>query len=108
MFTPLCVQLESPYDVVPMTVGTPLIVWIAGPPESPLHVFCEAVPYENVEVEWRPYLYHWLGQETEPLERAAIDSGETSPVIAAPQMRVGNTASIPTPAISAPNSEVRP
>ncbi len=31
---------------------------------------------ETVEVEWRPYLYHWLGQETEPRERAAIDAGE--------------------------------
>lgn len=32
--------------------------------------------YETDEVEWRPYLYHWLGDETEPLERAAIDAGE--------------------------------
>lgn len=32
--------------------------------------------YESVEIEWRPYLYHWLGAETEPLERAAIDVGE--------------------------------
>lgn len=32
--------------------------------------------YEPVDLEWRPYLYHWLGQETEPLERAAIDAGE--------------------------------
>ena len=32
--------------------------------------------YETDEVEWRPYLYHWLGDRTEPLERAAIDAGE--------------------------------
>lgn len=32
--------------------------------------------YETDDVEWRPYLYHWLGDETEPLERAAIDAGE--------------------------------
>jgi hypothetical protein len=32
--------------------------------------------YETDEVKWRPYLYHWLGDETEPLERAAIDAGE--------------------------------
>lgn len=32
--------------------------------------------YETVEFEWRPYLYHWLGPETEPLEQAAIDAGE--------------------------------
>ena len=32
--------------------------------------------YETVELEWRPYLYHWLGQETEAEERAAIDAGE--------------------------------
>jgi len=34
------------------------------------------VVYETVELEWRPYLYHWLGGETEQLERAAIDAGE--------------------------------
>ena len=32
--------------------------------------------YETDDVEWRPFLYHWLGDETEPLERAAIDAGE--------------------------------
>lgn len=34
------------------------------------------VVYETDDVEWRPYLYHWLGDETEPLERAAIEAGE--------------------------------
>lgn len=34
------------------------------------------IVYEDVEIEWRPYLYHWLGDETEPLERAAIAAGE--------------------------------
>jgi hypothetical protein len=32
--------------------------------------------YETEEMEWRPYLYHWLGDETEPLERAAIEAAE--------------------------------
>lgn len=32
--------------------------------------------YETVEIEWRPYLYHWLGDETEPLERAALEAGD--------------------------------
>ena len=32
--------------------------------------------YETSDVEWRPYLYHWLGDETKRLERAAIDAGE--------------------------------
>ena len=35
-----------------------------------------AAVYETVELEWRPYLYHWLGGETEQLERAAMDAGE--------------------------------
>jgi hypothetical protein len=32
--------------------------------------------YETNEVEWRPYLYHWLGDDTEPLERTAIETGD--------------------------------
>ena len=32
--------------------------------------------YETVELEWRPYLYHWLGAETEAIEQSAIDAGE--------------------------------
>ena len=36
--------------------------------------------YETVELEWRPYLYHWLGEETEPLERAAIEAGDLSAI----------------------------
>ena len=39
--------------------------------QSELDAVCE-----TVEFEWRPYLYHWLGQEIEPRERAAIDAGE--------------------------------
>ena len=35
-----------------------------------------AAVYEIAELEWRPYLYHWLGAETEPVEQAAIDAGE--------------------------------
>ena len=35
-----------------------------------------AAVYEIAELEWRPYLYHWLGRETEPAERAAIEAGE--------------------------------
>jgi hypothetical protein len=34
------------------------------------------VVYEAVELEWRPYLYHWLGGETEQLEWAAIEAGD--------------------------------
>jgi hypothetical protein len=36
--------------------------------------------YETVELEWRPYLYHWLGRETEAEERAAIAAGELPPI----------------------------
>ncbi len=35
-----------------------------------------AAVYEIAELEWRPYLFHWLGAETESIERAAIDAGE--------------------------------
>ncbi|MDO9562845.1 MAG: tetratricopeptide repeat protein [Bradyrhizobium sp.] len=40
--------------------------------------------------------------ETAQARLAALQSGGISPVIAAPQLRVGNTGSIPTPAIAAP------
>jgi hypothetical protein len=36
--------------------------------------------YGTVQLEWRPYLYHWLGDETRPLERAAIEVGELQPI----------------------------
>jgi hypothetical protein len=32
--------------------------------------------YETEDLEWRPYLYHWLGDETRPLEQDAIEAGE--------------------------------
>ena len=32
--------------------------------------------YATDAVEWRPYLYHWLGKDTDALERAAIEAGE--------------------------------
>ena len=32
--------------------------------------------YVITELEWRPYLYHWLGAETEPIEQAAINAGD--------------------------------
>lgn len=35
-----------------------------------------ALVYETVDLEWRPYLYHWLGDDAEPIERAAIAAGE--------------------------------
>jgi hypothetical protein len=30
--------------------------------------------------EWRPYLYHWLGRETETLEASLIAAGEIRPI----------------------------
>ncbi len=38
---------------------------------------CElALAYETVDLEWRPYLYRWLGDDVEPIERAAVAAGE--------------------------------
>ena len=39
----------------------------ATPISTPRRPCCSELDavYETVEIEWRPYLYHWLGQETE-------------------------------------------
>jgi hypothetical protein len=47
--------------------------------------------YETEELEWRPYLYHWLGEETEPRERAAIEAGELPAIGYRFAARVGRT-----------------
>ncbi|MFN8224425.1 MAG: hypothetical protein U0R50_14395 [Gaiellales bacterium] len=36
--------------------------------------------YEEREVEWRPYFYHWLGAEHEADERDAIAAGAIRPI----------------------------
>lgn len=86
-------------DYLPALAGLGLTYEKMGDPAKARHYFQLAAasnsPMRHTDVSKEAF-------ETAQARLAAIDSGETSPVIAAPQVRVGNTGSIPTPVIAAP------